>query len=219
MKIFYLEKDLEKSFNKNFILQIHDTFLQNIEKSKNKNYELILQSIQKIFNIEKSINVINIFDNSQFYYQYKLGGMVYWDLKNNFIKEKYKVFKFHDNINSDYEMMKVVFRERILSIQKNKEIVDLFLIDGGLIQKNALLEIMKELSFDIEFICIAKGKNRNARDETFFCKYENEIKLERNSNEIIFLEKLRDEAHHFIINKIRNKKNQEIKKIKQIFDA
>jgi excinuclease ABC subunit C len=210
MKIEYLSNKLFEEFDKSFIddsLLILKDFIQRNEASTS---EILLENIQKFFKINKKIKNINIFDNSYFYTQYAMAGVVHWSLEaDDFVLEKYKKMNFKTTL-SDYEMMVSVLTKRLTDIKKNLEDIDLFLIDGGLPQKSAMIEAMKTANFEIDFICIAKGEQRNARDEVFFTKHEDYLKLEKDSYELRFLEKLRDEAHKNIIRKVRNKKNNEI---------
>ena len=58
---------------------------------------------------------------------------------------------------------------------------------------------------------IAKGKNRNAGEETFF--YEGKtIKFTKNDPILFFLQRLRDEAHRFAISTHRSKRSKSLRK-------
>ena len=60
-------------------------------------------------------------------------------------------------------------------------------------------------------IAIAKGKNRNAGDETFF--HEGKvIKFKKNDPTLFFLQRLRDEAHRFAISAHRIKRRKGLSK-------
>ena len=54
-------------------------------------------------------------------------------------------------------------------------------------------------------IAIAKGKDRNSGNETFFYNGKS-YKFERNDPTLFFLQRLRDEAHRFAINSHRSKR-------------
>ena len=67
---------------------------------------------------------------------------------------------------------------------------DLILIDGGKGQYSVSRETLNDLGLhELPIIAIAKGKNRNAGDETFF--YENQIyKFGKNDPTLFFLQRL-----------------------------
>jgi len=60
-------------------------------------------------------------------------------------------------------------------------------------------------------IAIAKGKQRNAGNETFFYNGKS-YKFEKNDSTLFFLQRLRDEAHRFAISSHRLKRKRGIRK-------
>ena len=83
------------------------------------------------------------------------------------------------------------------------------IIDGGKGQYSVGRKVLDDYGFhDIPVIAIAKGKDRNKRDETFIHK-NNSIKLNKREPLLFFLQRLRDEAHRFAVSshRIRRKKN------------
>ena len=60
-------------------------------------------------------------------------------------------------------------------------------------------------------IAIAKGKNRNTGDETFFHEGK-AIKFKKNDSTLFFLQRLRDEAHRFAISTHRAKRKKNLSK-------
>ena len=119
------------------------------------------------------------------------------------------ITKTHD----DYFMMQQVLSRRFQKQNYNswkKNYPDLVLIDGG----KGHLKIAEKIitKKNIEIISIAKGKKRNAGEETLF--YKNKLfKLEKRNKVLFFLQNLRDEAHRFAIS------SQRYRRIKQIKDS
>ena len=117
----------------------------------------------------------------------------------------------------DYGMLKEVFQRRFSKIIKNKKqsdliIPDLVIIDGGKGQYSVGRKILDEYGFhDIPIIAIAKGKNRNKGNETFFHK-SNIFKLSKREPLLFFLQRLRDEAHRFAISSHRMKRKKNLTK-------
>jgi len=86
------------------------------------------------------------------------------------------------------------------------------MVDGGKGQYSVSREVLNELELnDIPIIAIAKGKNRNAGNETMY--FENkEYKFEKNDPLLFFIQRLRDEAHRFAINTHRAKRKKNLSK-------
>ena len=113
-------------------------------------------------------------------------------------------------------MMKEVLNRRFVRALKdentNMTLPDLILIDGGKGQYSVSRETLNDLGLhEIPIIAIAKGKNRNAGEETFF--YENKaFKFKKNDPTLFFLQRLRDEAHRFAISTHRAKRRKNLSK-------
>ena len=57
------------------------------------------------------------------------------------------------------------------------------------------------------FICMAKGRDRNAGKEWFYFE-DKEFQLEFKSQLLYYLQNLRDEAHRFAITSHRNRREK-----------
>ena len=114
-------------------------------------------------------------------------------------------------------MLNEVFHRRfskIIKIKKQADVVipDLVIIDGGKGQYSVGRKILDEYGFHyIPIIAIAKGKDRNKGNETFFNK-TNVIKLSKREPLLFFLQRLRDEAHRFAISSHRMKRKKNLTK-------
>ena len=146
-----------------------------------------------------------------------MGAMVtYGD--EGFIKKRYRKFdiKTKGAEQDDFAMLKEVltrrFKRAILEKGNYLSLPDLILIDGGKGQYSSAKEVLNELGlYDLPMIAIAKGKQRNSGDETFF--YNNKsFKFDKNDPTLFFLQRLRDEAHRFAINAHRTKRAKGLKK-------
>ena len=113
--------------------------------------------------------------------------------------------------NDDFEAMReVIYRRYKKLLDKNKDInkkldsfsktPDLILIDGGKGQLSSALQILLELGFsDIPIAGIAK------REEEIFMPYSEEpIILDKSSQGLYLLQRVRDEAHRFAVTYHRN---------------
>ena len=77
---------------------------------------------------------------------------------------------------------------------------DLVVIDGGLGQLNAVREIFTSLGLTgVSLIAVAKGPERDAGKETIFIPDRPPMKLEPRDPVLYFIQRMRDEAHRFVI--------------------
>ncbi len=90
-------------------------------------------------------------------------------------------------------MMKEVLKRRYnMLLERNLELPDLILVDGGKGQLNAGVSILKELSLDIPIIGLAKKY-----EEIYIPSKKEPIILPRNSSTLKLFQRVRDEAHRF----------------------
>ncbi len=174
----------------------------------------LIENLVKKFGINDDINLIEVFDNSHIQGTDSVGALIAFD-SDGFVKKRYRKFniKSESVMNDDYGMMREVLTRRFSRALKDdsssKYLPDLVLIDGGKGQYSVSRETLNNLGLnEIPIIAIAKGKNRNAGNETFF--YDGKIfKFEKNDPTLFFLQRLRDEAHRFAISthRARRKKN------------
>jgi excinuclease ABC subunit C len=117
----------------------------------------------------------------------------------------------------DYAMMRQVLTRRFARALKedpdrDKGLwPDLVLIDGGQGQLAVGLQVLADLGIsDLCMAAIAKGPDRNAGRERFFLPGRAPFSLEPKSPVLYFLQRLRDEAHRFVIGAHRARRSKEI---------
>ena len=89
---------------------------------------------------------------------------------------------------------------------------DLVIIDGGRGQLNAAKEILDELGVSrVALLGVAKGPDRDAGRETLFIPGREAIKLEPRDPVLYFIQRLRDEAHRFVIGSHRKLRKKDIR--------
>ena len=176
-----------------------------------------LAELKKIFNLNKDIYRIEIYDNSHIQGKFAVGAMVVFN-KDGFDKSSYRKYNLTINEDisggNDFGMMQEVFSRRFKNFdnaKSNNSLPDLILVDGGRGHLNTVSEILKNLKLDKIKICaISKGKERNAGEEKFHLLDQKSFTLEKNSSIMFFLQKLRDEAHRFAITSHRIRRKQSI---------
>lgn len=178
--------------------------------------EIVLQ-IQKLFNLPKIPNKIEVFDNSHTAGTNAIGAMIAVN-REGFDKKSYKRYNFQTllkNNSDDYGMMREMLMRRLAKIKESYEsgnidkIPDLWLIDGGVGHVSIVESVMNSIGFEIPFICISKGEKRNSGMEEFHTKYEKNIQIDRKSQAMFFLQRIRDEAHRFAISNHKSKRDKD----------
>ena len=179
----------------------------------------LLNQLADKFKLNVLPRTIEVYDNSHIQGSNSIGALITFG-SEGFIKKQYRKFNIKNKELSpgdDYGMLKEVLERRFGKIIKNKRntdviVPDLVIIDGGKGQYSAGRKVLDEQGFhDIPILAIAKGKNRNKGDETFFHK-GNAVKLSKREPLLFFLQRLRDEAHRFAISSHRMKRKKNLTK-------
>lgn len=117
----------------------------------------------------------------------------------------------------DYAMMRQVLYRRfsgslVQSDGIRKTVMpDLVFIDGGPGQLSCALEVAEELGlFDLTFVAISKGPDRNAGRERFYQQGKPSFTLKDNDPALYYLQRLRDEAHRFAIETHRARRSKNL---------
>ena len=204
-------------------LKVINLAIKNAKNSLNRNlYEnqnnrKLLDEIAKKFNIENTISLIEVYDNSHIQGTNSIGALItYGD--EGFVKKRYRKFNIkNENFKQDdYGMIREVLGRRFKRAIQEKgnylSFPDLVLIDGGKGQYSSARETLNELGLnEIPVVAIAKGKFRNSGNETFFHNGR-EYKFMKNDSTLFFLQRIRDEAHRFAISAHRAKRKKGISK-------
>ena len=204
-------------------LKVINQAIKNAKDSLNrklyetKNNKDLFESVAKKFNLETSINLVEVYDNSHIQGTNSVGALITYG-NDGFVKKRYRKFniKNQKNFQDDYGMIVEVLNRRFKRAVQEKDdyltLPDLVLIDGGKGQYSAAREIMNELGLhSIPIIAIAKGKFRNSGNETFFHDGKS-FKFQKNDPTLFFLQRLRDESHRFAISAHRAKRKKTISK-------
>ncbi len=89
---------------------------------------------------------------------------------------------------------------------------DLVIIDGGRGQLTAAQETLAALGIiDVPLVAVAKGPDRDAGMETFFLPGREPFKLKPRDPVLYFVERLRDEAHRFVVGSHRVRRRRDIR--------
>lgn len=181
------------------------------------NNKSLFEGIIKKFELKNNINLIEVYDNSHIQGTNSIGAMVTFG-EDGFVKKRYRKFdiKTKGAEQDDFAMLKEVltrrFKRAMLESGNYLSLPDLILIDGGKGQYSSAKDVLDEFGLhDLPMIAIAKGKDRNSGNETFFFNGKT-FKFERNDPTLFFLQRLRDEAHRFAITSHRAKRSKSLKR-------
>lgn len=180
-----------------------------------------LEALQHLLNLHRFPRIIDCFDASHFGGKGLVAASIgFCDGK----KAPSRYRKFHIRavaVGDDLSMLKEAVKRRYKNIDEIEELPDLILIDGGKEQLRVAAEALSELSFlDVDLVAIAKEHGRHDKgmtEEALFFKDAPPIHLPRTSQELLFLQAIRDEAHRFTIT---FQKKQRVKAIREsVLDA
>ena len=177
----------------------------------------LIEQLAKKFDLNQNTNLIEVYDNSHIQGSDCVGALITFG-NEGFEKKRYRKFNIRNDLvkGDDYGMLKEVLFRRFSKAVKEKagalSLPDLIMVDGGKGQYSVSREILNELGMhDLPIIAIAKGKNRNAGDETMFFE-DKSYKFKKNDPLLFFIQRLRDEAHRFAISSHRSKRKKNLSK-------
>ncbi|MDE5441416.1 excinuclease ABC subunit UvrC [Bradyrhizobium sp. CSA207] len=170
---------------------------------------------------------IEVYDNSHIQGTNAVGAMIVAG-PDGFVKNQYRKFNIKSEgltPGDDYGMMREVLERRFRRLinppeegaAKTKDDdfpqwPDLVIIDGGRGQLNAVREIFAGLGLtQVSLMSVAKGPDRDAGRETLFMPEREAIKLEPRDPVLYFIQRLRDEAHRFVIGSHRKLRKKDIR--------
>jgi excinuclease ABC subunit C len=183
------------------------------KRSAEKQKELfLLQRVKDSLSLSELPVTVECFDISNIQGNIAVASMVRFE-DGKPARSKYRKYKIKTVFGAnDYAMMCEVLQRRLKRAeQEGWELPDLILIDGGKGQLNIVYEVLRELGFlnKAGLASIAKGREEGDIDKVYIPGRKDPVPLTKNSQELLFLMRVRDEAHRFAITyhkKLRAKK-------------
>ena len=179
----------------------------------------LLSGIAEAFDLDAPPRRIEVYDNSHLQGTHAVGAMIVAGAEG-FVKSQYRKYSIQPDslaAGDDFAMMKQVLQRRLARLVKEDpdresgNWPDLLLIDGGAGQVGAVAEVLAELGVDdIPVVGVAKGVDRDAGKEEFHRPGARPFALRRNDPVLYFVQRLRDEAHRFVIGAHRAKRSKSI---------
>ncbi|MBD8488327.1 excinuclease ABC subunit C [Echinicola sp. CAU 1574] len=165
-------------------------------KVKEKKNRILLQ-LQKDLSLKEIPDHIECFDNSNIQGAYPVASMVCF-LDGKPAKKEYRHFhiKTVEGPNDFASMTEIVGRRYSRLLKENKALPKLIVIDGGKGQLSAAVEAMKSLGIYgmVPVIGIAKKL-----EEIYFPEDSYPLHIDKKSESLRLIQRVRDEAHRFAI--------------------
>ena len=187
----------------------------------------LLQGMAATLGLPHPPRRIEVYDNSHIQGTNAVGAMIVAG-PDGFIKNQYRKFNIKSDgltPGDDYAMMREVLQRRFKRLltpaadgaakpddDSFPQWPDLVIIDGGRGQLNAVREIFAGLGLtQVSLMAVAKGPDRDAGRETLFMPDREPLKLEPRDPVLYFIQRLRDEAHRFVIGSHRKLRKKDIR--------
>ena len=190
----------------------------------------LLQGLVTTLGLPHPPKRIEVYDNSHIQGTNAVGAMIVAG-PDGFIKNQYRKFNIKSEgltPGDDYAMMREVLQRRFKRLlappaegdaakarpddDSFPQWPDLVIIDGGRGQLNAVREIFQGFDLPgVTLLAVAKGPDRDAGRETLFMPDREAIKLEPRDPVLYFIQRLRDEAHRFVIGSHRKLRKKDIR--------
>ena len=179
----------------------------------------LLQRLADEIDLAELPERIEIYDNSHIMGTDAVGAFVVAG-REGFVKAAYRKFTIKGEDltpGDDFGMMREVLGRRFSRLQREDpertagQWPDLVIIDGGAGQLSAALETLAGAGVtDLPLLAIAKGPDRDAGRETLYMPDQPPKKLDPRDPLQYFLQRLRDEAHRFVISTHRAKRGKSV---------
>ena len=180
----------------------------------------LLQGLADLLGLESAPERIEVYDNSHVSGSEAMGAMIVAG-PEGLLKSAYRKFRIRNAdraaAGDDYAMMREVLTRRFSRVQAEDpdrsggQWPDLLLIDGGAGQLTAVRQVLQDLGVDdVAVAAIAKGPDRNAGRERIFLPDRPPLQPEPRDPVLYFLQRLRDEAHRFVIGSHRARRSAKI---------
>ena len=176
--------------------------LSKVENSSNR----ILMNLKKVLNMDSLPTHIECFDNSNFQGSFPSSACVVFR-NGKPSKKDYRHFNIKSVSSPDdfASMREVVFRRYSRLINEGSDLPNLIIIDGGKGQLSSSLSSLKELGIEKKITIIGIAKRL---EEIYFPGETSAIYIDKKSESLKLIQKLRDEAHRFSLRQYRNRRDK-----------
>lgn len=171
----------------------------------------LLVALQKQLSLERIPQIIDCFDASHFSGKDLVAACVgFVDGKKN--TSRYRTFRIRcSDSGNDLAMIQEAVERRYRNCSDIDPLPDMILVDGGKLQLQAVQAAIKQISESIDIVALSKEKGRHDRgivcDVIHLVKKSEPLRLSAHSETLMFLQRIRDEAHRFVISFQRKRRS------------
>lgn len=169
-----------------------EMIIRDEEKTEKANDEL-----KDLLGLSK-LDRIDLFDNSNLFGSFTVSCMVVFK-QGRPAKKEYRKYKISLDKNDDYHtMQEVIYRRYYRALVDKTELPDLIIVDGGINQINACLEVLTSLNLNIRVCGLRKNDKHRTNDLIDSLGYRI-IPLDKTSSVFHYLTRMQDEVHRYTI--------------------
>ncbi len=173
------------------------------EERKKKRIHPAMVELKEVFNLDITPKRIECVDASQLFGSFRVASLVVME-NGRLKKSDYRRYKITNSTGKDDFAMiyEVTLRRFKRALKDKKDMPDIYVLDGGLMQLKAALKAKFELGLkEVYFIAFAK------RFDDFYLEDGRRVMLPKRSFSLKLMKLLRDEAHRFAITYHRKLRN------------
>jgi len=164
----------------------------------------LLGRLEKRLHLRRLPRRIECFDNSHLGGTEPVSGMVAFE-NGRPLPTAYRRYKMVSPTKSDdYAYMAEVVQRRYQKNDADNPFPDLLLVDGGKGQLNVVLKILNDLGlaeqFDVAAIAKKDEHLGEKQDKIYLAGRTNPVQFGADADLLLFLQRVRDEAHRWVIN-------------------
>lgn len=198
--------------------KIIDMAAQNSENELNNRLLSRSREMETMSRLQKRLRLMQLpqriecFDNSNIGGADPVASMVVFEgaKANTSAYRKYRIKTVQEP--DDYATMAEVLKRRFGKGEASKPYPNLLMVDGGKGQLNIALSVLKDLQleghFDVIGIAKKDEKKGESQDKIFKGGRANPMNFGKETNLLLFLQRIRDEAHRFAITYHRKRRSK-----------
>ncbi|MBF0176138.1 MAG: excinuclease ABC subunit UvrC [Magnetococcales bacterium] len=173
-----------------------------------------LEQLAAALGLDGTLERLEAYDVSHIQDRNVVGSRVVFGV-SGFVRSGYRRYALTDDrLHDDTARMAAMLRRRLTKLQQEsaaEEQPDLIILDGGLGQLHAVMDVAREIQASAIPLCaMAKGADRHAGKERLFLPDKlSPVILPPDSPVLFLLQNIRDEAHRFAVGYHRHKRSRE----------
>ncbi len=173
-----------------------------VSRSDGEKVRSFLASLQKHLGMDRVPRRIECYDISNFQGSLAVGSMVRFE-DGQPVKDRYRKYRIQTVVGAnDYDCLREVLERRFRGGDRDLDLPDLVVIDGGKGQLGAAVSLLAGVVEPgaVTVVGLAKERRRRGTTERVFVPGRGEpLPLPQESPESLYLQRIRDEAHRFAV--------------------